>query len=341
MNTQIYGTIGPACEKEEILIQMFQAGMTGMRINMSHSNLSHCKEWIQTIQRAADKTKKQVKLLIDLKGPELRIGEITETILKEGEEVMLKAMETSDFSFDSHYVVIPVPQCIFPFLKKEQELLIDDGKVLIQVEKENYCRVIRGGILKPRKSIALLKSSLYPPTLTESDLENIAQIKKYNITGVMLPFVRNITDIQNLRKALREAGAEKTEIFSKIENQQGINTLKELILDTDYIVIARGDLGNAVPLWELPVIQHKIAMECKKTKTPFMVVTQMLASMEINSVPTRAEVSDIFSAVMQGASSVMLTGETAIGKYPVESMSYLCNTVKAAEEYLSEFKEKA
>ena len=148
----------------------------------------------------------------------------------------------------------------------------------------------------------------------------------------MQPFVRNREDLKNLRNAMKECGCENLKIFAKIENLKGVESLEDFMDLADEVVIARGDLGNAMPLWELPAVQKRISAECRNRNVPFMVVTQMLASMEKSAVPTRAEVSDIYNAVLDGASSVMVTGETAVGDYPVEVIRYLSNTVKEAEK---------
>lgn len=283
---------------------------------------------------------------MDLQGPELRIGKLAmPRTLREGD--MLTILEDGRNNlFDP--TEIPVPKMILPYLHTGQQVLIDDGKILLEAEdvfslhgqetKENHaveCRVLRGGVLQGRKSIALPGTELYPPTLTENDRQNIANAKSYGITGVMLPFVRNKEDLQNLKQTLKEAGAEDIRVFAKIENMDGVNRLPSLLPYCDEVVIARGDLGNAMPLWKLPVIQAELAKQCKEAEKPFMVVTQMLSSMEMAAVPTRAEVSDIFRAVQEGAASVMLTGETAAGRYPAEAMEYLVNTVKEAEKYIS------
>jgi pyruvate kinase len=148
--------------------------------------------------------------------------------------------------------------------------------------------------------------------------------------------VRDRQDLETVRAALNTSGASSIRLFAKIENTEGVHNLDDLIPACDEIVIARGDLGNAMPLWELPRVQKVISERCRRAQKPFMVVTQMLASMEHNAVPTRAEVSDIFNAVCDGAASVMVTGETAIGNYPVEVIRYLANTVREAEKYRSE-----
>lgn len=336
MKIEVYGTIGPSCEREEIITKMFQAGMTGIRINMSHSGLSQCTDWIETIRKAAKSAEKTPNLLIDLKGPELRIGIAKDMCLTIEEKVTLVEEKEENITVNQqgNCREISVPRLVIAALSVGQEVLLDDGKILLLVEEGSVCRVLRGGILKSHKSIAVVGAKIEAPTLTQSDLDNIAQIKACHITGVMLPFVRNAQDIKNLRTALKNAGAEDTQIFAKIENRQGIAALPEILPEADQIVIARGDLGNDMPLWELPVVQNQIARICQKAGKPFMVVTQLLASMETHQVPTRAEVSDIFRAVSEGASSVMVTGETAVGNYPVETIRYLCNTVKAAQDYI-------
>ena len=236
---------------------------------------------------------------------------------------------------------IPVPAFVCSFCLPGQELLLDDGKLLLRVEESvpgglAKARVIRGGTLNSRKSIAfpgIPEIHNAAPTLTEADLQNIRDARTYGVTAVMQPFVRSREDLETVREALNEAGGEEIRLLAKIENLDGVRQLETLFPATDEIVIARGDLGNAIPLWELPGLQRDLAQKCRQANKPFMVVTQMLASMEKNPVPTRAEVNDIFHAVLDGAASVMVTGETAAGAYPAEVIRYLANTVKCAQEY--------
>ena len=237
-----YGTIGPACADVKLLQQMVEAGMTGIRMNLSHGPLAAHADWLALLRKAGVK-----KLLIDLQGPELRIGRL--------------------------------PQ---------------------------------------------------PLSLTAEDKENLAIAAGCGVTGVMLPFVRGAADICNLRQALAEAGAPQLKILAKIENLAGVQALPEFLPLVDEVVIARGDLGNAMPLWELPRCQKQLSAACRAAGVPFMVVTQMLDSMHTRAVPTRAEVNDIYNAVLDGASSLMLTGETAAGQYPVQAMEYLVRTARTA-----------
>ena len=172
------------------------------------------------------------------------------------------------------------------------------------------------------------------PVLTEHDLENIRMAKEYGVTALMQPFVLSGEDLAYVRAVLKENQVEDIQIFAKIENRIGIENLENILPEADVVIIARGDLGNDMPLWELPVVQKQIERTCRKYNKPYVVVTQMLASMEENPVPTRAEVSDIFHAVMHGAWGVMITGESAVGKFPVEAVKYLVNTAREADKYI-------
>ena len=339
-----YGTLGPACCTKEVLKEMFEVGMTGVRLNLSHSNLNECEDWIGQLDLASEGRLTNRKLLIDLQGPELRIGVIKgNLLLEEGKEVLLAELtDTPEGEF------IPVPKQVLWELTRGNRILLDDGKLLIEVKeilnRENQpvmdekcslggrilCKVIRGGNLTSRKSIAVPGCKIELPTLTASDIKNIGMAKKYAVTGVMLPFVRGRQDLVNLRNALMQADCSHIKVYAKIENLDGVKQLETLLDACDEIVIARGDLGNAIDLWRLPRLQEEIAEVCKNYGRNFMVVTQMLASMEHSAVPTRAEVSDVYHAAKQGASSVMLTAETAVGEYPVKAMKFLVETAKTA-----------
>lgn len=319
----IYGTLGPSCFDVQTLEAMFRNGMTGVRLNLSHISLSDAAGQISNLHAAAERCGITPRLLVDMQGPELRVGAMPAPMeLTGGEQVFLGAEG------------IPVPPVIGPYLEPGQTVLLDDGKLLLSVlerrEGGALAEVKRGGILRGRKSIALPGISIHTPAMTDSDLANIRLAKKYGVTGIMQPFVRSREDLETVRQALREAGSGDIRLFAKIENMEGVSHLEELLPAADEIVIARGDLGNAVPLWKLPGVQKRIAAVCRRAGKPFMVVTQMLASMEKNPVPTRAEVSDIFNAVLDGAASVMVTGETAVGLFPAEAIRYLANTAREA-----------
>ncbi len=328
-----YGTLGPSCDSAEILTGLFQAGMTGLRINLSHGNLKDCTKGIKNFYTAAKSIEGKPQLLIDLEGPELRIGNLSSPILLEnGDEIILGKGP------------IKFPKIVLQELKVDQEILLDDGmialRVLKRIKEGIHCRVDRGGLLKSRKSIAIPEADIKLPTLTANDYKNIALAGDFGVTGVMLPFVRSREDLITLKDALKETGNDSIKVFAKIENIKGVNILPELLDYCDEIVIARGDLGNSMPLYKLPGVQKSIAELCSEKGKPFMVVTQMLNSMIEKSVPTRAEVMDIYNAILDGASSVMLTGETAVGKYPIKAMEYLVNTSEEARLYINSLDRK-
>lgn len=298
---------------------MAAAGMTGIRMNLSHGSLAAHADWLTLVREAGIR-----ELLIDLQGPELRIGQLAQPLeLNAGDALVLGEGG------------IPCPAALIKEAAPAgQEILLDDGKLLVQVAEARpealVCTVLRGGILQSHKSIAVPGLCVPSPTLTAEDEENLRIAADCGVTGVMLPFVRSAEDIHTLRNALDAAGAGHIRIFAKIENLAGVQALPEFLSLVDELVIARGDLGNAMPLWELPRCQKQLSAACKAANIPFMVVTQMLDSMHTRAVPTRAEVSDIYNAVLDGASSLMLTGETAAGQYPVQAMEYLVKTAQTA-----------
>lgn len=324
-HVRIYGTLGPACRDRETLRQMLSEGMTGMRLNLSHSTLKEASGLLEAYRTAADACGVRPELLIDMQGPELRIGALDKPIpLNAGDVLKTDAL--------------PFPVEVREAINTaafHQEILLDDGKILLTLEASHRLRVVRGGILESRKSVALPGITIQTPAMTEADREQIRMAKEYGVTAVMQPFVRCKEDLMEVRNALDQADGKEIRLLAKVENKTGIAHLNELIPFCDEIVIARGDLGNAVPLWELPAVQKRIAAVCREAGRDFTVVTQMLDSMTHRPVPTRAEVSDIFNAVLDGAASVMLTGETASGDYPVQSIRYLVKTVREAEAYFS------
>ncbi len=387
----IFGTLGPSCEAEDTLYEMFKEGMTGIRINLSHVMLADCTDKIERIKSAAKRAGVTPKILIDLQGPELRIGDLeTPITLEEGTSLWLenkvnlaanekhgsneniaalKACENSSFSADTPIHdghCVSIDKVILNALKPGTEVLLDDGKIKAEVSScigdSAQLKVLRGGILAGRKSIAIEGATINMPALTEADHRNIAIASKLGVTGVMQPFVRSSDDLKYLRSVIESCeskdgncspdhpslvpvsddshgtvGKANTapnadsplKIYAKIENRAGIENLESFFPYADEIIIARGDLGNSMPLWELPKVQKEISRICRENNKPFMVVTQMLSSMEHSKVPTRAEVSDIYNAVCDGASSVMVTGETAIGQYPVDVIRYLSRTANS------------
>lgn len=325
--TEIFGTLGPACADYDILDQMFKNGMTGIRLNMSHTSLCESEELLRTYHSAAAANGRKGDLLIDLQGPELRISVREPMNLSEGDLICFGKGG------------IGIDECVVSAMEKGDSVLMDDGRILAVItavfEDRAEAVIRRGGLLMNRKSIKIEGKDISGPDLTQQDLENLSEAKKYGVTAVMVPFVREGRQLRNIRERLNAYGCADIRIFAKIENRTGMKNLRDIIPYADMIVIARGDLGNDMPLWQLPAAQKDIEDLCLRAGKPFLVVTQMLASMTDHAVPTRAEVSDIFNAVIDGADAVMATNETAAGKYPAEVIRYLKNTADEAEKWLA------
>ncbi len=325
-----YATLGDSCARVELLDGLFRAGMTGARVNLSHTSLPRCAPLLEGgYWPAAHRVgRKGAHLLLDLQGPELRVGELPRpTPLREGNEVLLGEGG------------VPIPKAVLDLAKPGCQIVIDDSALLLEVRRSSpsviLCRVARGGTLQSKKGLALLGAQVDTPTLTQFDRENLALAGKYGVTHILLPFVRGPQDVEVLRRELARLGLEGVQVVAKIEDTQGLEQLDGIMAAADQICIARGDLGNALPLWKLPGLQKDIARRCRERGKPFCLVTQLLWSMEQRPVPTRAEVSDIYNGVLDGASSLMLTGETAAGKWPVQAMDYLVKTAREAMAALS------
>ena len=351
-----YATLGPSCCKRDTLIRLLQLGSNGFRLNLSHSRLADCEDWICELHLASSETNIEADLLIDLQGPELRIGTLINPIEIKKDELLILVPNTKnkmnslsqarkdktdqsttieDNPGYAHLKRIPVPSQLLDYLKNKQTVRIDDGIYSFHViDAENHIlRSSSHAIIQSRKSIFIEGISIPMPVLTSQDQENLSLCQKYGVTEVMLPFVRSARDLQQLRAYLNSHNLSHLKVYAKIENEEGLDHLTEIIPCCDHIVIARGDLGNALSLPKLPAAQKKISHICRQYHMPFMVVTQMLHTMISSPMPSRAEVTDIFQAVLDGVSSLMLTAETAVGSYPVEAMTYLINTAHEAILY--------
>ena len=325
---EYHGSFGPACGDTETLAAMLEAGMTDIRLNLSHGLLRDKREWIENLRRAEKQTGLRARLLIDLQGPEIRIGDLPGTLeLREGEPVRLGKGG------------IPVPELIPARLPVGERVQLDDGLLLLEVTGKAPgaldCRVLRGGVLSSRKSLCPMATELELPSLTAEDLENLRDAPGFGVESVMLPFVRHRRNLTELRRAMDAAGLAGARVYAKIEDLRCAAALPELLDAADMIVIARGDLGNSMPLYQLPGVQKDISRACRKAGTPFLVVNQLLHNMTGHPVPTRSEVLDIFNAVADGCAALMLTGETALGQYPAQAMDVLCRTAQAALDWLA------
>lgn len=345
--TKIVCTIGPASEKEEILRQLFLKGMNVARLNFSHGNHEEHKKRIDTIKKLREELDLPIGIMLDTKGPEIRLGSFKE------EEIELKAGDT--FTLTSREILgdNTIASVSYEGLAQDVEvgnkILIDDGLIELEVvevvsETDVRCLVLNGGTVKDHKGINLPDTSVNLPAITEKDIEDIKFGIENEVDFIAASFIRKAEDVLEIRKILEEYGGEHIDIISKIENREGVENIDEIIEASDGIMVARGDLGVEIETEEVPLIQKQIIKKCNLAGKPVITATQMLDSMMRNPRPTRAEVTDVANAILDGSDSIMLSGETAAGKYPVEAvktMHDIAIRTETSDEYLEVLKRRS
>jgi pyruvate kinase len=333
--TKIVCTIGPVSETEEMLKHLISAGMNVARLNFSHGDYAEHGARISRIKRVREELGLPVAILLDTKGPEIRTGDFKsqEVFLKEGQEFTLTTRDIlGDHSICSiSYKGLPDD------VKSGDIILIDDGLVELEVQEvvngeDIRCTVLNNGVVKKHKGINVPGIRINMPPITEKDKADIEFGIQSGIDFIAASFVRTAEDVMAIREVLKQNQAEHIQIISKIENREGINNINDIIGISDGIMVARGDLGVEVPAEELPLIQKEIIRKCNKVGKPVITATQMLDSMIRNPRPTRAEVTDIANAILDGTDAIMLSGETAAGKYPLESVETMSQIARKTEE---------
>lgn len=343
--TKIICTIGPAVDEPAVLEKLMLAGMDVARINFSHGNYQDQAPRIETVKQAREKVGKPVALMLDTKGPEIRIGKFKDggIELKEGD---IFTLVTDEILGDKEKVSITYKN-LCNEVKVGTMILINDGLIKVEVVEiqgtDIKCKVIDGGPLTNTKSINIPGMYINLPSPTEKDIEDI----KFGITAgfdyIAASFIRTPQDVLNIRKILEENNGEHIKIISKIENRQGIDNFDEILEVSDGIMVARGDLGVEIPMEEVPIRQKEFISKCNKAGKPVIIATQMLESMIHSPRPTRAEVSDVANAVYDMTSCIMLSGESAMGEYPVEcvqTMVKICEAIEGSLKYWKRFKNK-
>ena len=335
--TKIICTLGPAVDSEEAMRRLILAGMNAARFNFSHGTHESHLAQLNKLKRVRDELGRPVAAILDTRGPEIRIrsfpaGPIT---LKQGDHFTLT---TEDVPGDETQVSVTYEN-LHEELSPGCRVLIDDGLVELVVTeiegKKIHCAVETGGELSSNKSINIPDVSIPLPSLTERDREDIRFAVEQDFDFIAASFVRKALDIEDIRAVLKKYGGEDIRIIAKIENREGVNNLDEIIEASDGVMVARGDLGVEIPAQEVPVLQKEMIAKTVSQGKPVIIATQMLDSMIRNPRPTRAEVSDVANAVYDGASCVMLSGETASGKYPVEALETMVKTITAAENSIN------
>jgi len=334
--TKIIATIGPASSSSAVLARLIRAGMDAARLNFSHGDRKDHTRRIKLIRREAARAGKQIAIIQDLQGPKLRVGAMqNEAVpLKRGDSLTLttrKLVGTSDL------ISITYPR-LMKDLKIGERLLLDDGRLELRVTRKDAhcltCKVIRGGVLKSHKGINLPGAKLSLPSLSKKDKDDLRFGMKQGVDYIALSFVRTASDIFRTRKFMQSLGA-NIPIIAKIEKPEAIKNLDEIIGAADGIMIARGDLGVEMSPEQVPLLQKKIIEACNCAEKPVITATQMLESMIENSQPTRAEASDVANAILDGTDCVMLSGETAMGKHPVQSVAVMARIAMQAETSLT------
>jgi pyruvate kinase len=331
--TKILATIGPASGDPDRLAALVEAGMDAARLNFSHATHDQHRAWADLIRNAADDAGRPLALVADLQGPKLRVGDLERpSLLSRGEEVVICA---EDAARDGDLPVSPA--VIGEVLTPGNDVLIDDGLVRLRVEEVEHgrarCVVVVGGVVNSHKGVNLPGVPLPIPSLTPKDVSDLELALELEVDYVALSFVRKAEDVRELRQLIEQAGSH-AEVIAKIEKSEAVDAFDDILAATDAIMVARGDLGVEIGPASVPLLQKRIILRSLALGKPVITATQMLESMIEHAEPTRAEASDVANAVLDGSSALMLSGETAVGAYPIEAASYMDRIVRAVEPSL-------
>jgi pyruvate kinase len=336
--TKLIATIGPACESYETIAAMIRAGMNVARLNISHGTHEEHQQRIELIRRASRDLEANVAVLLDTRGVEIRTGRL------EGGQAQLEAGEPFDLFTDGrmgdgHGVSLSYAE-LARDVKPGARILLDDGAIELEATalegRTIHTSVRRGGRLADRRGVNLPGTSLHMPLMTEENRADLLFAVENDIVYVAASFVRSAADVREIRQLLEEHGAHIS-IIAKIESAEGVRNLDEIVSAADGIMVARGDLGVEIPLQALPMVQKRIIRTTVMNGKPVITATQMLDSMQRNPTPTRAEVSDVANAILDGTSAVMLSGETAVGAHPIEAVRTMSGLALEAESGLAEY----
>jgi len=334
--TKIVCTIGPSSESLENTKKLISAGMNVARLNFSHGDYEEHGNRIKAIRQASQELNKTVAILLDTKGPEIRLGKLKEEPidLVQGEYITLT---TEEILGDINRV--PVTYKELPSdVSVGATILIDDGLIGLTVldiqGTEIKCQIVNSGQIKSKKGVNVPGVAISMPGLTEKDISDIKFGIEVGVDFIAASFVRRASDVLEIRELLERHDARHIHIISKIENQQGVDNLDEILEVSDGLMVARGDLGVEIPAEEVPLVQKQMIEKCNRAGKPVITATQMLDSMQRNPRPTRAEASDVANAIFDGTDAIMLSGETAAGKYPVESVQTMSRIAESAESAL-------
>ncbi|WP_068596915.1 pyruvate kinase [Vaginella massiliensis] len=333
--TKIVATLGPATDSKEILLEMMKKGVDVFRINFSHADYNEVKNKIKTIHEINDEYGFNTAILADLQGPKLRIGKMQheDFVLNEGDILTF----TNENIEGTNEKVFMTYKRFAQDVKVGENILIDDGKLILEVIETNgvdtvKAKTVQGGPLRSKKGVNLPNTKISLPALTKKDKEDAKFAIKNRVDWFALSFVRTAQDVEDLKEFVKENANFKIPIISKIEKPEALENIDEILTASDGLMVARGDLGVEVPFEKVPIEQQKLIDKSKLARKPVIVATQMMESMINSLTPTRAEVSDVANAVFDGADAVMLSGETSVGRYPVQVIEKMTKILQTVED---------
>ena len=319
--TKIVATLGPASSDRDTIKQMMIAGVNVFRINFSHADFDAAKERIQLIRDLNKELGYNVGILADLQGPKLRVGKMKDgVVVEKGDRIVFTTEKIEEGTADHVYMNY---QSFPKDVKAGERILLDDGKLIFEVEStdgqsEVVASVVQGGPLKSNKGVNLPNTEVSLPALTEKDVKDAVFAIEQEVDWIALSFVRHKEDLLDLKKLIKKHSSYEIPIISKIEKPQALDNIDEIIDHSNGLMVARGDLGVEVPAEQVPLIQKNLVLKAKAARIPVIIATQMMESMIDGLTPSRAEVNDVANSVMDGSDAVMLSGETSVGKYPVD-----------------------
>jgi pyruvate kinase len=333
--TKIVATLGPASAKKEVLKEMFLAGLNVCRLNFSHGSYDDHASAIELIRELNSELGLNVAILADLQGPKIRTNEMENNgvLLDVGQDikVLVEKVVGNNERFSINYVKLPQD------VQSGERILLDDGKIVLEVKStdgksEIICTVIQGGILSSKKGVNFPNTKISLPSLTEKDQLDLEFALEQEVDWIGLSFVRSARDIIELKHRISAKGGH-AKVIAKIEKPEALECIDDIIHESDGLMVARGDLGVEVPFQNVPLIQKMLITKCIRKAKPVIVATQMMETMISSMTPTRAEVNDVANAVLDGTDAVMLSGETSVGKYPVEVIKTMSNIIKEMETF--------
>ncbi len=329
--TKIVATIGPASWEKEQLSKMIQAGLNVARLNFSHGDIEQHRQTVQAIREASDELAAPVGIIQDLQGPKIRVANLKgERVVEAGDTLVM-----TDVEHHREGAIAVDLKNWHRFVREDQSIFIDDGIIELKVNKikgtQVHCEVVFGGTIRPRKGVNLPDADLPIECMTEKDCADLEAGVELQFDYIALSFVRTAEDITKLKKRLKELGS-TARVIAKIEKKEAIKNIAAIVKKADGIMVARGDLSVEIGQVHLPAEQKKIIQLCNKSGKPVITATQMLDSMQVNSRPTRAEITDVANAVLDGSDALMLSGESAFGKHPVRSIQTMHEIIVEAEK---------